>query len=63
MLICFLNFLFSDNPEVNTSRQPHLNVAYQPLTVNFAEIVATTSRIDATLTAQNTPFAAKEVLV
>lgn len=63
MLICFLNVLFSDHLEVNTSIHPHLNVAYQPLTVNFADIVATTSRTDATLTGQSTPFAAKEVLV
>jgi hypothetical protein len=57
MLICFLNFLSSDNQyqEVKRPRPPHFNVAKQLFTVNF---VAT---VGAAVAAKSTPFSTTEV--
>lgn len=63
MLICFLNFLSSDNQYqgVKRPRPPHLNVANPRSTVNFVATVANVVTINAILTAKTAPFATKEV--
>jgi hypothetical protein len=63
MLICFLNFLSSDNQYqgVNRPRPPHLNVANPRSTVNFVATVVDLVTIYVILTSKIAPFATKEV--